>query len=71
MRLSEALKHADAFGQSRSAVCFGARRFHLPVWLQLQLVKFYLPSWDKAEPHTAPDNPQVLGPVIYKEVFWF
>lgn len=64
MRLSEVLKHTDTFRQSQSAMCFGARCFHLPLWLQL--VKFYLPSWDKAEPHTAPGNPQVLGPVIYK-----
>lgn len=70
MRLSEVLEHADAFGQSRSATCFGVRHFHLPVWLQLRHVKFYLPSWDKAEPHTAPGNPRVLGPVIYEEVFW-
>lgn len=50
--------------ESWSATCFGVRRFHLPVWLQLRLVKFYLLNWDKAEAHTAPGNPPTLGPVI-------
>lgn len=81
VRLPWCLRRAPGCPQLRSAgtrrclrtgdagACSGARRFQLPAWLPLQLVKFYLPSWGKAEPHTAPGNPQVLRPVIY-EVFW-